>query len=238
MIARELTEFFALVQAGRRVRARRRAVDPADPATRLLLERQLVRAAGVLGAGALPRRRVRGGPGVRARRDGRRLAQGVRPGRRRPARARLSVRGVHAPLLRRVPRAAGDDGPRRAARRPRASRARRARRSRADLRYMREQRAGGGAERLVGAALRAPPRRPRGGLRARLAPRAPAGRAAAAPVARGPRRRDRRSRARPVRGRERAPVRRRARVRTPRRRRRSTRRRPTTARSRCCTSPG
>ena len=67
------------------------------------------------------------GPGVRARaRGARRLAQGLRAGGRRAARARLPAARVHAPLLRRVPRAARDDRPRRADRRA-LDRARRAR---------------------------------------------------------------------------------------------------------------
>ena len=57
---------------------------------------------------------IRRGPGVRARRDGGRMAQGLRPGRRRAARARLPLARVHAPLLRRVPRPARDHRARRA----------------------------------------------------------------------------------------------------------------------------
>ena len=78
MIARELTRVLR-----RRSPTQELRLDDAPgrrrPRHRLLLERQLGRAASVLGGGALPRRRVRRGPGVRARRDGGRLAQGYVP---------------------------------------------------------------------------------------------------------------------------------------------------------------
>ena len=72
------------------------------------------RCCGVLERGALPRRPVCRGPGVRARRDGRRMAQGLRP-RRRPSCTRTTIGSrVHAQVLRRVPRPSRHDRPRRA----------------------------------------------------------------------------------------------------------------------------
>ena len=67
----------------RLVRARpRTAHRPRDrtfrPCQLVLLECQLLRPARVLGAAAVPGRRLRRGPGVRARRDRRRMGQGIR----------------------------------------------------------------------------------------------------------------------------------------------------------------
>ena len=120
MIARELTEFFASFSNGDvRVDS---APDPADTCDRFLLERELLRAARMLGGGALPRRRrtprTRRSHGTRWRRGG----EGLRARRGRAARTRLSVRAVHAPILRRVPRPARHDRPRRATGHPRAGR--------------------------------------------------------------------------------------------------------------------
>ena len=111
MIARELTEFFADF-APRHGRA------SSTPAPDVPVERQRGLPAGVLGGDPLRRRRLQRGPGVRARaRRPPPLAQGLPPAAPRPARARLSAARVHAPLLRRVPRPARDDRPRRADRR-------------------------------------------------------------------------------------------------------------------------
>ena len=106
----------------RRLQPRRRPRDPARPRRRLLaprlpLERERRLPARRAGGDPLPRRAVRRGPGVRARPLRGRLAQGLPPGRGRPARARLPVERLHAAVLRRVPRAARDDRPRRADRR-------------------------------------------------------------------------------------------------------------------------
>ena len=71
----------------------------------------------MLGGDPLRRRALQRGPGLRPRaRRAPDVAQGLPPRRRRAARARLLAGRVHAPLLRRVPRAARDDRPRRAAR--------------------------------------------------------------------------------------------------------------------------
>ena len=79
MIARELDRVLRVV----RRRTACASIDERAPGRRrerLLLQRQLRRAARVLGGGPLPRRRLRRGPGVRARRDGGRVAQGLRAG--------------------------------------------------------------------------------------------------------------------------------------------------------------
>ena len=110
MIARELTEFFATL------RDRRRADGPAPGRPDLPLERQRLLRARLLGGDPLPRRRLRRGPGLRRGPARRRLEQGLPAPGRRAARARLPVRRVHAPLLRRVPRPARDDRARRAVR--------------------------------------------------------------------------------------------------------------------------
>ncbi len=108
MIARELTDFFATFGDAPHIYA-------ADAAG-LPLQRQRGLPARVLGGDPVRRRALQRGPGVRSRR--RRppaLAQGLPPGRRGPPCPRLRRRAVHAPLLRRVPRAARDDRSRRAA---------------------------------------------------------------------------------------------------------------------------
>src|SRR5439155_18147607 len=74
----------------------------------LLLERQLVRFEGVLGGGSVSRNRVRGGSSICQGCDGGRLEEGVRSRSGCPARSRLPVRTVHAPLLRRIPWAASE----------------------------------------------------------------------------------------------------------------------------------
>ena len=91
MIARELTEFFGSFGTDG-VRLDDERATPADAASGFFSNVNSAVLRDVLGGGPLPRRRIRRGPGVRARRDGGRVAQGVRPGRRRAARARLPVR--------------------------------------------------------------------------------------------------------------------------------------------------
>ena len=160
MVARELEEFFgsftdaAAGPAGRDGRAwRTRRAASSRTST--------PRAARVLGGGALPRRRLRGGPGVRARRDGGRVAEGIRAG--------AGVLHAHdypfAEFMRRYfdeYRGLRDTVGPRGADRAGARRARRVAEVRGDLRYMREQgwsraaQAGGWA-----AALGPPPRGPR-----------------------------------------------------------------------------
>ncbi len=100
-------------------------------------------------------------------------AEGLPPGRRRPARARLPVARVHAPLLRRVPRAARDDRARRADRRALdgADGARRA--SRGDRAFLSAQ--GAGPRRARGAGRRARPRTTAGGGCSPRSARAPTG---------------------------------------------------------------
>ncbi len=102
---------------------RRRAETPVDArsssarATRRFLSNvNACYAARLLGGDPLPRGRLRRGPGVRRRHAGRRLEQGLPPRRRGAARPRLRRDRVHAPLLRRVPRAAREHRPRRAVR--------------------------------------------------------------------------------------------------------------------------
>ena len=114
MIARELTEFFAPLRAGRRPGRPARATDDPGFLSNVNACYRARRARG----DPLPRRRAT--PRTRpfgARPARRRLGEGLPPGRRRAARARLRAGAVHAPLLRRVPRAARDDRPRRAVRR-------------------------------------------------------------------------------------------------------------------------
>ena len=133
--------------------------------------------------------RLQRGPGLRTR-AGRAsdVAQGVPPRRRRPARARLLAGRVHAPLLRRVPRAARDDRPRRAAG--------------AALVAARDPRPGAGRPRVharagrsephaLDRALGAAPRQPQGVRRPRLALELAARARAARDLARGHRRRER-----------------------------------------------
>ena len=155
MIARELTEFFAGVRARRAARRSSGAGDPTVP-----LERQRVLPRGRAGRrSASPTCRTRG-PGVRARDARGRLGEGLPPGRGRAARARLRAARVHAPLLRRVPRAARDERARRAARaarsarRPRRSCARRALDARAGLSAGASGRAGCRARRRTTPAAR------------------------------------------------------------------------------------
>ena len=173
MIARELTEFFAgFAPDGR-------PDGPARGRRAVPLQRQRLLPARLLGGDPLRRRRLRRGPGVRARDARRGLGEGLPSGRRRPARARLPAARLHAPLLRRVPRAARDHRPRRAVR----AALRRARRARArGGRPPLDARAGRGDGRAAAldGALGGPPRRAQGLLRARLARRA----AAARPVQR------------------------------------------------------
>ena len=159
--------------------ARRRSSRTSTPATRAPAGR----------GDRLPRRRLRRGPGVRARHARGRLDQGLPPARGRPARARLRRARVHAPLLRRVPRPARDDRPRRAAARCAARCDAGRRRSAAGWR---EHGFARRAARRLDRALRRPPRRPaRSPRRSARAPRSCPGRCAARALARGPRRRAR-----------------------------------------------
>ena len=115
MIARELEEFFATFSPDGR---------PCGSAPRrpgLPLQRQRVLRARLLGGDPLSRRALRRGPGLRRRPARRRMAQGLPPGRGGAARPRLRLVGLHAPLLRRVPRPARDHRSRRAVRGPLAS---------------------------------------------------------------------------------------------------------------------
>ena len=149
---------------------------------------------GVLGGDPLRRRPVQRGPGVRPRaRRAPCVAEGLRAASRGAARARLPAGGVHAPLLRRVPRAARDDRARRAdrraldgARRPRARRERPSLDARAgDARGDRDA-----LDRPLGGA----PHRPQGVLGARQPGQPPARARPERAVARGPRRRRRAAR--------------------------------------------
>ena len=125
MIARELTEFFATFAAGDAPRV----FGPGEPTFLSNVNAAYRRA-------CWEEIRFAAVPYSEDQAFGRALAehpagQGVRAARRRAARARLPAAGVHAPLLRRVPRPARDDRARRADRRaidgPRRPRARRER---------------------------------------------------------------------------------------------------------------
>ncbi len=200
MIARELNEFFAGFDAGDPDAPRCSARSTRTPHPGFLSNVNAATAASVLEEIRFRDVRLLRGPGVR--RD--LLAAGwlkvYHPRRCGAARPRLPLARVHAPLLRRVPRAARDDRPRRADRHPLDG----ARRSRpvADDRAF-DGRAG---HRRQASALRWSARSAahHGGrrvvLRARLARRAPARRGAARALARGSRRRagGRRRRQRPA----------------------------------------
>ena len=171
MIARELTEFFAALRARRRApRVQRRgdptflsnvnAALPRAPAGSEIRFRDVPYAEDQA-FGARPARAPAGRKVYHPRRGG-------------AARARLRARRVHAPLLRRVPRAARDDratSSRSALRSPlRDVRAAGRRRPALDARA---RAAAGGRARALDGALGGPPRRAQGLLRARA--RAPTG---------------------------------------------------------------
>ncbi len=183
MIARELAEFFAgfSPDGGPAVQRARRPHLP--------LQRQRLLRARLLGADPLPRRPLLRGPGLRRGHARRRLEQGLPPRRRRAARPRLPPGRVHAPLLRRVPRPARGEGPRRAVRaRGSAGHVRRA--VGADRRWMREQGMGGG-ERRAGRRARPSTTRDARSSRRSARARSDCRRRCAAPLAGGPRRRRR-----------------------------------------------
>ncbi len=107
MIARELTEFFAAFSPDGRPAVQRRG-EPSFLSnvnacySRACWEEVRFREVGLLRGPGLRRGYARG-----------RMGQGLPPGCGRPARPRLPARGVHAPLLRRVPRPARDERSRR-----------------------------------------------------------------------------------------------------------------------------
>ena len=126
-----------------------------DAAQRLLLQRQLGGAARLLGGGPVPRRRVRRGPGVRARRDGGRMAQGLRAGRRRVCtRTTIPSREFMRRYFDEYRGPARDHRPRRAGSPARGRRARRAPGARRTSRYMRGSGLAAGAATRMGTGAR------------------------------------------------------------------------------------
>ena len=187
MIARELESFFASFSPdGKPGRAARRR-------PHVSLERQRLLPARLLGGGALPRARLLRGPSLWGGHARRRLEQGLPAGRGGSARARLRSDRVHAPLLRRVPRAARDQRTRRAVRARGPAGVRRARDDRRPPLARRARRGTAAASPLDGPGER-PPHRPTRLLGARVACRADPGAAARPPIAREARRRRERER--------------------------------------------
>ena len=192
MIARELTEFFATFEAS--TEAREEAGGKAIPGP--VVQRRggptfLSNVNACYARACWQELRFREalllrGPGVRRRPAGGRLEQGLRPRGGRAARARLQPDGVHAALLRRVPRAALLARPRRADRSPQAGRrsagARRRRRALDGRTRLRPRRA-----RTLDAALAHTPHRTQSVLGAGLALGPPAAATARASVVRGQR---------------------------------------------------
>ena len=104
----------------RRLRAERPPRRAGPGRSGLPLERQCLLFAGLLAGDPLPRSCLRRGPRLRQGDARGWVDEGLPPGRGRRARPRLRPHRVHAPLLRRVSRAARNAGPRRADNRPRA----------------------------------------------------------------------------------------------------------------------